>query len=67
MSVTKSLRKQLEYKQGIIAIQQAQLEVLQATVNELEPDAIKWRAYQARKQSLLAAGFGRSPLREEIP
>jgi len=31
----------------------------------LQPDAEKWRAYQARKTAALNAGFGKSPLRSD--
>ena len=33
----------------------------------LAADAARWRDYQARKVSLKAAGFGKSPLRSEAP
>ena len=35
-------------------------------VEQLAADAALWRAYKARKDAALSAGFGRSPLRSEV-
>lgn len=35
-------------------------------VEALAVDAALWRAYKARKDAALSAGFGRSPLRSEV-
>ena len=40
---------------------------LRAERDALAADAARWRDYQARKVSLKAAGFGKSPLRSEAP
>ena len=42
-------------------------ENLEAERDALAADAARWRDYQARKVSLKAAGFGKSPLRSEAP
>ena len=36
-------------------------------VEEMAADAELWRAYKARKDAALAAGFGRNTLRKETP
>ena len=35
-----------------------------AALEQLEKDAESWRKYKARKDAAIAAGMGRSPLRE---
>lgn len=37
----------------------------QIEIRQLRADAELWRAYKARKDAALAAGFGRSPLRAD--
>lgn len=43
------------------------LERLELEVNALKLDAEQWRAYKARKDAAIKAGFGKSPLRSDAP
>lgn len=36
-------------------------------IEALKADAEQWRKYKARKEAVLAAGMGRSPLRQKQP
>jgi hypothetical protein len=41
-------------------------DALLKAVEALMSDAAQWKAYKARKDAALSAGFGRSPLRGEV-